>query len=232
LVRAWGFLPSVGITGSRKQAVAAARGRVGWNKVRLDPQATSVQFAVAGMEIDLGGIAKGYAAARAAHVLRQRGVRSALVNLGGSSMVAIGSPPGASGWPVLIRDPCDGQTPVASLALRNGEALATSGTYANTAAAGKQRRSHIIDPRTGYALGGATSVTVLLDDAELADGLTKPFFFLDSGAAANLLRSFPKASVMLIRVGRGGLMSAALGAQPSRFFLQPVPTHSHVAEAH
>lgn len=245
LVRAWGFLPSRS-GGSREAAVAAARPKVGWHKVSLNATARTVQFAVSGMEIDFGGIAKGYAAQRAAQVLRQHGVTAALVNLGESSMTAIGAPCPLSGvasktgcaWQILVRDPRDGETPVAALELRDGESLATSGTYEKTVGAGRGRRSHILDPRTGEALAGRTSVTLVMDDAEAADALTKFFFLVPavgSAEAAKLLQNHPKASVMLMHLRGTTLVREVGGAQPERFWaLSPAgqELRSHAAETH
>jgi FAD:protein FMN transferase len=235
LVRAWGFLPARQSATTRNEEIQKARGRVGWEKVHLQEEKRSVQFAVPGMEVDLGGIAKGYAAARAADVLKSYGIESGFINLGGSSMMAIGSPPGREGWPVFIRDPRDGETPAAEIELHDGEALATSGTYEKTVGAGKHRHSHIMNPITGEAVGGATSVTIVMDDAETADALTKPFFFLAWPPAedwARLLERHPKASVILMTARGKRLERRLAGAQPQRFRLQKISLDDHAAEAY
>ncbi len=222
LVRAYGFLPR---GGAGDLQVKDARRRVGWAKVRLEAAGRRVQFSEPGMEVDLGGIAKGYAAQRAAEVLRRHGVRAALVNLGGSSMVALGSPAlgrgecereCGDGWPVLVRDPRDGRSPVALLELRDGEALATSGTYEKT----QGQRSHILDPKTGRALAGKRSVTVLLRDAEVADALAKPFLLLgtlEGSEPVQWWQSYPAASVMLLSAREGRLTHRSAGPEAERF---------------
>jgi thiamine biosynthesis lipoprotein len=234
LVRAWGFLPSSGMPKNRAGAMAAARKVVGWEKVKLDAVQHTVKFAAPGMEIDLGGIAKGYAAGKAAQVLREHGIQSGLVSLGNSSITAIGSAPGATGWRVFIRDPRDGQSPAAWVDLRDGESLATSGTYEKTVSVGKSRHSHIIDPRTGEAISGAVSVTVLLQDPEIADALTKPFFMSPSRSAedwAKWLARFPKASIILITAQGGNLKWIRAGADAERFLTLPPETGTtHVAK--
>ncbi|HXE90449.1 MAG TPA: FAD:protein FMN transferase [Terriglobales bacterium] len=224
LVRAYGFLPRG--NGGDTHVREASR-RVGWRKVRLDVQGRRVQFAESGMEVDLGGIAKGYAAQRAAEVLRQHGIRAALVNLGGSSIVAVGSPARGTGecdddcrdgWPVLVRDPRDGRTPVAFIELRDGEALGTSGTYEKL----QGRRSHILDPRTGRALEGKRSATVLLRNAEVADALAKPFLLLgalEGSGPVQLCQSYPAASVMLLAARGGALTRWSAGPEAERFLL-------------
>jgi len=231
LVRAYGFLPAIE-KGNR--VIEAARSRVGWKKISLDPQTSSVQFIIPGMELDLGGIAKGYAAQRAAQVLRQQGITSALVSLGGSSITAIGTPPGQPAWSLSIRDPRDGSSPAATIALHDGESLATSGTYEHTRGQGKARRSHIIDPRTGQAIGGSTSVTVLYEDAEIADALTKPFFLEPSRSSADWakwLASFENASIILLQAQGSELRRITGGAHPERFGTSPTVSNGHVAKA-
>jgi thiamine biosynthesis lipoprotein len=234
LVRAWGFLPSSITPENRARAVASARRIVGWEKVRLDTGRRTIQFAALGMEIDLGGIAKGYAAGRAAQVLREHGIQSGLVSLGGSSITALGSAPGGTGWRVFIRDPRDGESPAAWVDLRDGESLATSGTYEKRVSVGKSRRSHIIDPRTGEGIGGAVSVTVLLQDPEIADALTKPFFMSPSRSAedwAKWLARFPKASIILIAAQGGNLKWIRAGVDAERFLaLLPETGITHVAK--
>jgi thiamine biosynthesis lipoprotein len=232
LVRAWGFLP---MPSGRHESPAQARHRVGWERVSLETATQRVRFGVSNMEIDLGGIAKGYAAQRAVKVLSEHGIRDAIVNLGGSSITALGRPYvgdkencgggtissfHCEGWGIYIRDPRGGPTPVAAVSLRQSEALATSGTYENVTSDKRGKRSHIINPHTGQAVGGKVSVTVLAPDAETADALTKPFFFvpsLDSPEAQKILRNYPKASVMLIARRGDSLRIETAGAEPARF---------------
>ena len=234
LVRAWGFLPSPTKPQNRARVVAAARSKVGWEKVKLDTVEHTVQFAAPDMEIDLGGIVKGYAAGKAAQVLRVHSIQSGLVSLGASSITAIGNAPGATGWRVFIRDPRDGQSPAPWIDLHDGESLATSGTYEKTVSVGKSRHSHIIDPRTDEAIGGAVSVTVLLDDAEIADALTKPFFMSPPRSAeywAKWLARFPKASIILMTAPGGNLEWIRAGAHAERFLILPLETgRTHVAK--
>jgi thiamine biosynthesis lipoprotein len=216
LVRAYGFLPR-----ERKQpwSLEQIREHVGWQKVNLDRANKTVQFAAPEMEIDMGGIAKGYAAAVAAKALRDHGVTDGFVNIGESSMVAIGSPAPGKSWIVEIYDPRDRTQTVAWTRLADGEALATSGTYEKTVGEGEKKKSHLIDPKTGEALGGLHSVTVVLRDAEAADAFTKPFFFIParSEAASKMLQGFPDASVMLISVEGNELTADSVGAAPGQF---------------
>jgi thiamine biosynthesis lipoprotein len=234
LVRAWGFLPSCpsGLAcrhQTREQTVAQARRKVGWQKVSLDEHRKEVQFAIPGMEVDLGGIAKGYAVERATEVLKEHGVRSALVNLGSSSLKALGEPgadPDAQkrsegahrcrGWPIFIADPRDRSRAAAEICLHDGEALATSGTYEHTIGIGNNQKSHLINPHTGEALGGTISATVISLDAEVADALTKPFILehdLATDYASRILALYPYSGVVLLVAKNGELLQRMAGQQ-------------------
>jgi thiamine biosynthesis lipoprotein ApbE len=146
-------------------------------------------------------------------------VTDGFVNIGESSMVAIGSPAPGKSWIIEIYDPRDRKNIVAWTRIADGEALATSGTYEKVTGEGATRKSHLINPKTGQALGGLHSVTVVMRDSEAADAITKPFFFIParSADASRMLRSFPEASVMLISAEGATLTTDAVGATPERF---------------
>ncbi len=182
LVRLWGFqggepkLPS-------DEEIALARSHVGYGAVAIDSAASTVTLP-AGMQIDLAGIAKGYAVDRCVAVLAGLGVRSALVNIGGN-IYAMGAPPGRDGWAVGVRDPRGGLETAGTLVLRD-EAVATSGNYENFVEIDGERYGHIIDPRTGRPVSGVLSVTVVARTALASDALSTGLFVLgpDEGRAA------------------------------------------------
>jgi thiamine biosynthesis lipoprotein len=192
LVRYWGFLPA---NGSRP-GLEDVRRRVGWQKVHVDATASAVWFDQSGMELDFGGIAKGYAAEEAAKVLKRLGVASALVSLGSSSITAIGAPPNADAWKLAVKDPRDRASALAEVVLRDGESLATSGTYEHR----KGKRSHLIDPRTGQPISVRASVTVISRSGEEADALTKPFILLRSAESAVARRILGKSRGVAVLV--------------------------------
>lgn len=117
--------------------------------------------------IDLGGMAKGTALERARLVLRERGIGNALLNVGGSSQLAVGRK-GTRPWYIGLRDPQPNRV-IGRLALAPGEAASTSGDYERGYTRDGRRYHHILDPRTGAPTTEAASVTVLARDAELAD---------------------------------------------------------------
>jgi thiamine biosynthesis lipoprotein len=140
------------------------------DKVRIDAGAEppTVALQARGVELNLGAIGKGYAVDRVARVLRDRGVRPALVSAGDSSAAAVGSPRG--GWLIALR----GLDGAFRLRLRHG-ATGTSGSGEQGLDAGDRRLGHVIDPRTGQPVDGRRRVTVVARDAATADALSTAF---------------------------------------------------------
>jgi FAD:protein FMN transferase len=176
LVRTWGFFRGSGRLPHRAE-IRTALAKVGYRNVILNRDNLTIQFARPGVEIDPGGIGKGYAVDRIVEVLRSRGVTSALVSAGGSSMYGIGAPPGEKGWSVKIRHPKVADQSVGEVTLNNSS-MATSGTSEKFFVSGGKLYSHIFDPRSGYPAVGMFSVSVLAPKAIDSEAWTKPMFIL------------------------------------------------------
>lgn len=154
---------------------------VGSDKIRIDVTKSSVMLTKFGMSIDLGGIAKGFAADEILRIFQEYDIRSALINLGSSSIYALGKKPGGAPWTVAVRHPREegAYLCVAQLA---DQALSTSGDYERYFMQNGRRYHHIFDPATGYpADAGVMSSTVVVDGkvpdcCMLADILTKAAF--------------------------------------------------------
>jgi len=145
---------------------------VGYDKVRLDAKARTVQLLKPGMQLDLGGIAKGYAADEALRELERHQVTRALVAAGGD-IAASGPPPDADGWTVGIAPLEDPDSkPSRSLLLKDA-AVSTSGDAEQYVEIDGKRYSHIVDPKTGVGLLGRRSATVVARRGIWADSLTK-----------------------------------------------------------
>ena len=174
LMKVWGFYKGSGhlpVSGGVNKALA----HVGYGKVLLDPQTQSVRFTEKGVELDPGGIGKGYAVDRMVAMLRRENVRIALVSASGSSIYALGAPPGEPGWKVGIRDPKDETKTVQDLLLKD-ESLSTSGSYEKFFEADGKIYAHIMDPRTGYPARGMLSVSVIAPKTIDSEAWCKPFF--------------------------------------------------------
>jgi thiamine biosynthesis lipoprotein len=141
--------------------------RIGLDKVTLSDGRLS--FAQAGMELDLGGLGKEYAADRAAEVCSELEARHGFVDLGGDIRV-IGPQPDGQPWRIGIRDSRDPAAVVAEVALTGG-ALATSGDYERFMEVDGVRYCHILDPRTGWPAHGLSSVTVISERCLVAGSL-------------------------------------------------------------
>jgi len=191
LMKAWGFFQDEGRVPDAP-TLAAARAAVGYRHVRLDESARTVRFDRPGVELDLGGIGKGYAVDRVVALLRRRGVSSALVNLGGSSVYGFGVPPGRRAWSVAVQDPTDPGKAALTVDLRD-RALSVAGGTTRFFERDGVRYSHIMDPRTGGPVQGVLGVAVLTETATDGDALDDVLFVLGPEAGRAPLRRVPGA---------------------------------------
>ena len=168
LVTMWGFQGGTPVLPDRER-IAEALDHVGSEKIIWGEHSPRIGLPP-GMELDLAGIAKGYAVDRCVVILKSYGVTSGLVNLGGN-IYAIGAPPGKESWSIGIRNPVDTEQVIGSFSLRD-DAVATSGNYENFVEIEGKRYGHIIDPRTGYPVDHVLSVTVIASTALAADALS------------------------------------------------------------
>lgn len=181
---------------------ADARAKVGWQKVELDARKGTVRLLTPGMQLDLGGIAKGYAADEALKLLRATfGITSALVAASGD--IACGDPPpGATGWKVEIAPIAKSQKP-RSLVLANA-AVSTSGDLEQFVEIKGVRYSHVLDPRTGLGLTGRRSVTVIAPNGTTADSMTKAVSVLPVEKALQLVEGAPGAACYIVVLDTDG----------------------------
>ena len=175
LMKVWGFYRGSGHLPHRPEVMAALT-KVGYRHVRLDPQAGTVWFDRAGVELDPGGIGKGYAVDRMVDVLRQQGVTVALVAGSGSSIYGMGAPPDEPrGWRIEIRNPWSPSKTAAEVFLKD-MSMSTSGSYEKFFRAEGKIYAHIMDPRTGYPAQGSVSVSVIAPRTIASEAWAKPFF--------------------------------------------------------
>lgn len=171
LVKLWGFYDQKYRVPAADE-VARAKSLVDYRKVQLDPVNKTVMLADKGMQIDLGGVAKGYAVGELSQMLKARGVRHALVNFGGA-VGAVGNRVDGKDWVVGIKDPrgTSGEI-IGQLNLKDGF-VSTSGDYERFFIKDGKRYFHIFDPATGYNPQNAMSTTVAGPSGMDADILSK-----------------------------------------------------------
>ena len=171
--------------------VAAAKHCVGSENIELEAP-NRIRFRSACLAIDLGGIGKGYAVDRALEVLKAAGVTSAMINAGGSSIGAIGTPPGQAGWAVKIAAKVAGSD---TLLLRD-MSMSTSQQHPLPFATTAGSFGEILDPRTGAPAEGRTAISVVTPNGTDAEALTKALLMMPSAEAKALLARMPDVSAL------------------------------------
>ena len=160
---------------------------VDYRKILVDADRSTVKLGSPGMQVDVSGIAKGYAVDRAIQILRDAGIQNALVNAGGD-IYALGSPPGKKSWRIGIRHPLDSADLLGILELRD-KAVATSGDYENFFQVDGKRYCHIMDTKTGWPVEDIMSVTIVADSSAEADALATAVFPLGADHGMKLIEN-------------------------------------------
>lgn len=175
LMKLWGFYMGTGHLADHAQVLTAMQ-YVGYRNIVLDSRTRTVRFLKKGVELDPGGIGKGYAVDRMADVLRRKGICRALISAGGSSIYALGAPPHENGWRIELKPDDASKTP--QTVTLHEESLSTSGNYEKFFYADGRRWSHIMDPRTGYPSRGMISVSVIAPRTTDSEAWAKPYYIL------------------------------------------------------
>jgi FAD:protein FMN transferase len=191
LLRTWKQAYAAGRRPSEDE-VAAARHCVGSDKIALEAP-NRIHFRSTCLAIDLGGIGKGYAVDRAIELLKADGITSASINAGGSSIGAIGAPPGQSGWPVRIAAKVSGGSD--TLLLRD-MSMSTSQQNPLPFATTAGSFGEIFDPRTGAPTEARAAIAVVTPSGTTAEALTKALLMMSPDAAKALLAGLPDVSAL------------------------------------
>ncbi len=195
---------------SRNAALLAS----GYRKLRLDLEGQTVTLLAAGMQLDLGGIAKGYAADAALTVLARHGLRRAMVEASGD--IALGEPPPESdGWKVQLVP--FGSDPAGSILVTAANAgISTSGDAEQFLELGGVRYSHMVDPATGLGLTRPVAVTVVARHATLTDGLATACSVLSPAAVKPMIEKLNEPVRILVqtRNRNGAVQRRSFGTNP------------------
>jgi FAD:protein FMN transferase len=209
LMKAWGFFRGDGRVPAPGE-LAIARQRVGYGHVLLDPVQRTIRFDVAGVELDLGGIAKGYAVDRVIDLLRKQHIAAALVSAGGSTVYGMGTPPGEDAWMVNVQDPL-APTRVAFTAALRDRALSVAGTSEKFFEQGRTRYAHIMDPQTGRPVQNVLAVAVLADSGTTGDALDNAVFVKGVERSRTYLEQYPATAVYFFLPAEQGWRMVRLG---------------------
>lgn len=192
LLRAWQEAREAGRRPSTDELADASR-CVGYENIEIG-SANRIRFRSDCLRIDLGGIGKGYAVDRALAVLRSAGIRHAVVNAGGSTIGAIGAPPGERGWPVQLGASVSGSRTVL---LKDGS-ISTSQQNLTSLSVEAGASGDIIDPQQQAPSPRRTAVTVVTAGATAADALSTTLLLMSQEEGRQLLEQFPNVSALWI----------------------------------
>jgi FAD:protein FMN transferase len=181
----------------------------GYHLVEIDNEHSTVYLPRAGMKLDLGGIAKGYATDRAIEVLKAKGITSALINAGGDVRV-IGKKPDGTPWRIGVQDPRNQEGVIAKLSLTQWDTMETSGDYQRFIMHDNVRYSHILDPRTGRQPREVTSVTIVNNSSGDGDILSTAIFVLGVEKGLEKLKQFPGTEAIIVTVDGKILLTPGL----------------------
>ncbi|MBC8551561.1 MAG: FAD:protein FMN transferase [Candidatus Brocadiales bacterium] len=206
LMKKWGFFKKQGrIPG--KEELESALESVSYKNIIIEEKAKqsfaknpvtfkTVFFKNPGTRIDLGGIGKGYAVDRAASVLKENGISSALINFAGN-IYTFGTPPGKDSWVIGLQHPRDSEDLLGTFEIKD-KAVSTSGDYEKFFTIEGKRYSHIIDPRTGDPVKDIVSVTIVTGNATRADALSTGVFVLGQEKGMDLIEQMPDVEGIII----------------------------------
>lgn len=174
-------------------AIDKAKSLTNYKDVEIDEAAKTVKLLKEDMVLDLGGIGKGYAADRIADYLKEQGLHSAMINLGGSSIIALGTKPNGAEWNIGLQDPDQSRgTQLGTIKIAD-EVIDASGVYERYFMQDNVRYHHILDPRTGYpSQNGLKSLTIMSPNATDADALSTGVFLMGIEEGMKYLKSLPE----------------------------------------
>jgi thiamine biosynthesis lipoprotein len=209
LMKAWGFFDNRGRVPDVSELKSVTT-RVGFNHIVLNERTHAIRFDREGVELDLGGIAKGYAVDKAAEILRASGVTSAFITAGSSSICAIGAPADQTFWRVEVSDPLDRAHKLEAIEIKD-RSVSTSGCHEKTFESDGKTYCHIMDPRIGRPIEGLLSATVITQSGVEAEALSKALMVMGIGKAREFLKTRPHVRALLYyKQPEGGLGCARL----------------------
>ncbi|HHU92158.1 MAG TPA: FAD:protein FMN transferase [Halanaerobiaceae bacterium] len=209
LVELWGIGTAAARVPSAEE-IERALSSVDYRQILLKPENRSVKLLGEGMKLDLGAIAKGFAADEVGKIMKEEGIESAFVNLGGNVLL-IGSKPDGTPWKIGIQDPRFNRGNVmASIELQD-KTIVTSGNYERYFEEDGIIYHHILDPETGYpARSDIISVSIVGDSSLDADALSTSVFILGVEKGLELINQLEGYEAMIITDELGVIVTEGL----------------------
>jgi thiamine biosynthesis lipoprotein len=197
-----------------EQQLQEAGSRVGWDKLILKDNEQSVQFAVDGMQLDLGGIAKGFAIDRAVEAIEEVGGLGAMVDIGGDIRCYGKTPKGQKYWLVGLQNPnLESEEQILFTLKLSAGAVATSGGYQRYFLIGGRHYSHIINERTGSTAEALSSVTIIADSATDADALATAVSVIGAERGIELIENRAGTEAIIISAAPEYKVTETSGAE-------------------
>ncbi len=193
--RLWNFDMNLNALPDKVTAKKMAR-LINYRNILLDKNNLTVMLKEKGMRIGFGGIGKGYAAERAKQVMKDRGVKSGVVNASGD-MATWGLQPDGKPWSIGIVDPNAKDKIFSSLNITD-MAIATSGNYEKFILVNGQKYSHTINPKTGLPIRGIKSVTIISKNAEIADAMATPVMIMGIVPGLNMINQMKGIEAIVV----------------------------------
>ncbi|MFW5686296.1 MAG: FAD:protein FMN transferase [Spirochaetota bacterium] len=191
-------------------AIDDALRAVDYRNVELDPIAKTIYLTDPDMGIDVGGIAKGYAADEAARILREAGVRHALLDFGGN-ILTVGRKPDGTRWRIGIQVPDSSRGDYVGIAEVEDKSVVTSGTYERYFIEDGVRYHHILDTETGYPVrNGLESVTIVTESSIRADALSTAIFAMGAERGHEFVESHPDIEALFIQSDQTLIFSSGM----------------------
>jgi len=215
LMECWGFhngRPSV-----PKQAMLdTIRTKVGFEKLFIDKDQSTVRFTEPEMRIDFGAVAKGFALDRAGEILKESGPLAALIHGGTSSVLAIGAPPGEDGWKVALKAPSKDESALKIVTLHDC-ALSVSAPHGRSFIEQGEMLGHVMDPVKGAPVKSADLAAVVCKSAAKADAWSTAFLVLAPDAPEKIDMTRNDMTALIHRKNRFGDSTQLIGHSPKVF---------------
>ena len=209
LVQLWG-IGSEGAKVPSQKEIDTALSKIDYNKILLNKADSSIKLAEQGMIIDLGGIAKGYVADEIAKYLKSKGIKSAIIDLGGN-VYALGAKSGDNPWSIGIQNPFEPRGKHIGVLKLKDKTVVTSGVYERFFEENGKRYHHILSPFTGYPVENSlASVSIIADKSIDADGLSTTIFSLGLKEGSVLIETLDGIDAIFVDIDSNVYVTSGL----------------------